>query len=63
MTIHMTLDCADFASDKGLWNDDNCGLRKPYICEKCPSCGPVVVPPTEPPTGGCPDGKLKLSTA
>ncbi|XP_039270051.2 macrophage mannose receptor 1-like [Styela clava] len=49
-------DCADIAADRGLWNDDNCGLRKSFICEKCIDCQAIEVPPTEAPTGGCPDG-------
>ncbi|XP_029602178.1 macrophage mannose receptor 1-like [Salmo trutta] len=47
--------CVAMASYIGFWHDYNCGTEMKSICERSGS-PPVnsTVPPTAPPTGGCP---------
>ncbi|XP_045549731.1 macrophage mannose receptor 1-like [Salmo salar] len=47
--------CVAMASSIGFWHDYNCGTEMRSICERSGS-PPVnsTVPPTAPPTGGCP---------
>ncbi|XP_071511250.1 macrophage mannose receptor 1-like [Diadema antillarum] len=43
----------------GEWNDQNCGVRAPFVCKKREGADPITSSPTESPIGGCDNGYFK----
>ena len=44
----------------GRWNDNNCGVKRGYVCKK-PVSGTVVIPSPAPyPSGGCANGFIRV---
>ncbi|XP_033624641.1 macrophage mannose receptor 1-like [Asterias rubens] len=48
------------ANSKGLWEDHNCGIRRPFICKWDPTVKDPIVPTQTPYEGGCEPGSYRL---
>ncbi|XP_076822718.1 macrophage mannose receptor 1-like [Clavelina lepadiformis] len=48
--------CVTISTYDGLWNDDNCGRKFGYVCEKMMGSTGSKVDPTPQATGNCPAG-------
>ena len=43
-------------TNNGYWNDNNCGAKFYYVCERLVNSQPTIIPPTEQTPGNCEAG-------
>ncbi|CAK8673210.1 unnamed protein product [Clavelina lepadiformis] len=58
--IIFVIGCVTISTYGGLWNDDNCGRKFGYVCEKMMGSTGSKVDPTPQATGNCPAGDVSL---